>query len=38
MKKVLDNFLCDLDTKEMVEGKKAGISDGAPSTAALLFI
>ena len=29
--------MCDLDPKVKVIGKKAGICDGVPSTAALVF-
>ena len=35
MKRVLGIIWCDLDTKVKVTGKKAGICDGIPSTAAL---
>ena len=38
MKRVLGIILCDLDTKVKVKGKKAGICDGVPSTAALFII
>ena len=31
-------MLCDLDPKVEVIGKKAGICDGVPSTAALVLI
>ena len=37
MEKVLSYILCDLDPKVKVKGKKAGICDGVPSTAALVF-
>ena len=37
MKKELSYILCDLDPKVKVIGKKAGICDGVPSTAALVF-
>ena len=37
MKRVLGNILCDLDLKVKVKGKKAGICDGLPSTAAPVF-
>ena len=38
MKRVLSIILCGLDTKLKVKGKKAGICDGVPSTAALFII
>ena len=38
MKKVLSYILCDLDPKVKAIGQKAGISDGVPSTSALVFI
>ena len=31
-------MLCDLDPRVKVIGKKAGICDGVPSTAALVFL
>ena len=34
----MSHILCDLDPKVKVIGKKAGICDGVPSTAALVFI
>ena len=37
MQKVLSYILCDLDPKVKIIGKKAGICDGVPSTAALVF-
>ena len=37
MKKVLSYILCDLDPNGKVMGKKAGICDGVPSTAALVL-
>ena len=37
MWKVLSYILCDLDPKVKVIGKKAGICDGVPSTAALVL-
>ena len=37
MKKVLNYILCDLDPKVKFVGKKAGICDGVPSTAALVL-
>ena len=37
MLKVLSYFLCDLDPKVKVIGKKAGICDGVPSTSALVI-
>ena len=37
MYRALGNILCDLDPKVKVKGKKAGICDGVPSTAALVF-
>ena len=36
MERVLDNVLCDLNLKFKINGKKAGICDGVPSTAFLL--
>ena len=36
MLKVLSNILCDLDPKVKVNGQKAGICDGVPSTSALV--
>ena len=35
MQRVLGNILCDLDLQVKVKGKKEGICDGVPSTAAL---
>ena len=35
---VLGNILCNLDPKVKVKGKEAGICDGVPSTAALVFL
>ena len=35
---LLGNILCDLDPKEKAKGKKVGICDGVPSTAALVFV
>ena len=35
MLRVLRNILCGLDSKVKVKGKKGGICDGVPSTAAL---
>ena len=35
---VLSYILCDLDPKVKVIGKKAGICDGVPSTAALVIL
>ena len=37
MKRVLGKFLRDLDPKVKVKDKKAGICDGVPSTAALVY-
>ena len=37
MLKVLSYILCNLDPKVKVIGQKAGISDGVPSTSALVF-
>ena len=37
MLKVLSYILYDLDPKAKVIGKKAGICNGVPSTAALVF-
>ena len=34
----MGNILCDLDPKVKVKGKKLGICNGVPSTAALVFI
>ena len=38
MWRVLGNTLCDLDPKVKVKGKKVGICDGVPSTAALVLV
>ena len=36
IKSVLGNILCDLDPKVKVKGKRAGICNGVPSTAAIV--
>ena len=38
MWRVLGSILCNLDPKVKVKGKEPRICDGAPSTAALVFI
>ena len=38
MLKVLSNILYDLDPKVKVIGQKTGISDGVPSTSALVSV
>ena len=38
MSRVLGNILCDIDPKVKAIGKKAGICNGVPSTAALVFV